>query len=200
MCSQHETTRGNSAALPTYSGLVQGGKIVFEHPLNLPEGSRVAVQVAPATVAVNLRGHAVIAGFGPAGRWVADVLERFSVPYRVIERNPRTVESQEALGRQVIFGDAAEAATLQAAEIQAAGLLVTTIPDEKATVAAVRCAKDLNPEIVIMAKTEFTSTALMARKAGADVVVPAEIAVAREFHQVMLLYLTGNLPVPCLKG
>ena len=68
------------------------------------------------------------------------------------------------------------------------------IREGKAAVRAIRCAKSLNPTLVIFAKTEYTSTALLARKAGADVVISAETAAARQFRQP-LLCLTGGLPI-----
>ncbi len=177
-----------------HAGVVRGGKVEFDHLTTWPDGVRVWIQIAEGHNGLDRAGHAIIVGFGPAGRWVADILDRFSVPYCIVERNPKTVAAQEALGKRVVLGDAGEEKTLVAAGVGDACVLALTIPDEKATVRVVRCAKSLNPKLVIFAKTEYTSTALVARKAGADVVISAELAVAKEFHELLLLALTGGRP------
>jgi voltage-gated potassium channel Kch len=188
-----ETSERDPAHLPVYPGVLRGGKVELDHPVTWRDGVRVWVQIAEDREGIEQRGHAIIAGFGPAGRWAADVLERFSVPYCIIERNLRTAAAQETLGKRVVLGDASDELTLDVAGVREAGMLVLTIPDEKATIKTIRCARALNEKLVIIARTEYTSTALVARKSGADVVISAEVAVARELHQLLLLALTGNI-------
>ena len=194
MCIRYESSAENPEALPIYSGVIREGKIELDHPVTFPDGVRVRVQLDGRHNGLECRSHGIVAGFGPAGRWVADLLDRYSMPYCIIERNPKTVATQESLGKRVVLGDVCEEATLEAAGVREAGILAVTIPDEKAAVRAIRCAKSLNPSLVIFAKTEYTSTALLARKAGADVVISAEVAVAKEFHELLLLCLTSGLP------
>jgi voltage-gated potassium channel Kch len=192
-CDDREPVEQSPRALPVYSGVIRVGKVEFDHPVVWPDGVRVSVQAAAGHNRVEHPGHAIIVGFGPTGRWVADLLGRFSVPYCIVERNIKTVGDQQSLGKRIVLGDATEELVLEMAGVREARILALTIPDEKAAVRVIRCAKALNPKMVIFVKTEHTSTALVARKAGADVVISAEIAVAKEFHELLLLCLTGSL-------
>jgi voltage-gated potassium channel Kch len=195
VCTRHEPFEQDPRALPVHSGVIRGGKVEFDSPTTWPDGARVCVQVAADHNGLDRPSHAIIVGFGPTGRWVADVLDRFSVPYCIVERNIKTVSDQQCLGKRIVLGDVTDELVLEMAGVRDAGMLALTIPDEKSVVRAIRCAKGLNPRIVIFAKTEHASTALVARKAGADVVISAEIAVAKEFHELLLLCLSGGLSI-----
>ena len=108
----------------------------------------------------------VIAGFGPAGRCVADLLESSGIEYVVVEKNEITVATQGCLGRRIILGDISEQATMSAAGVETAGILALTIPDEKAVLAATAQARKLNPNIYIIARTTYTSAGLKASQAA----------------------------------
>lgn len=161
----------------------------LDHFVDWPDGQRVRIQVADGCTALTCEGPAVIAGFGPAGRCVADLLDKRAVPYVVIDRNPKTITTQEELGKRAVLGDVSEPAVLEEAGIPTAKLLVLTIPDEKSTVRAIRSARLMNPSLVILARTEYMSTALIARRAGADAVISAELAVAKDFHELLVVSL-----------
>lgn len=180
--------------MPTHSGVFRNGRIELDHPVGWADGMRVVVQIVGDCNGCSDHRHAVIAGFGPAGRCAVDVLEKFSIPYVIVDRNPKTASTQQVLGRRAVLGDVTEPAVLEQAEIGRADLLILTIPDEKATIRAIRTAKVMNPSLAIVARTEYISTALVARRAGARAVVSAEIAVAREFHEVLLRSLMRQPP------
>jgi voltage-gated potassium channel Kch len=192
VCIRHEPVEQDPRALPVHTGVIRGGKVELDCPITWPDGAKVCVQIAPNHTGFDHPSHAIIVGFGPTGRWVAEVLDRFCVPYCIVERNVKTVSDQQGLGKRIVLGDVTDELVLEMAGVRDAGILALTIPDEKTAVRAIRCAKMLNPKIVIFAKTEHASTALVARKAGADVVISAEIAVAKEFHELLLLCLSGS--------
>src|SRR5205814_6114136 len=63
-----------------------------------------SVQDQPPDVDPATQGAmAIVAGFGPVGRAVADKLERHGVRITVVELNPRTVEKQQILGRTIVY-------------------------------------------------------------------------------------------------
>jgi len=190
MPSDSELSERDVVRPPTHAGVFRNGKVELDCPVEWPNGARVKVYLAEPIRPVRPSGHVIIAGFGPAGRWVADVLERFTIPYVLIETNPNTVSAQRALGKRVILGDASDPGILEAAGISTASLLVLTIPDEAATIRAIQAAKAANPALVVMARTAYTSSGMSARQAGADVVVNAERAVAREFYESVLFELS----------
>jgi CPA2 family monovalent cation:H+ antiporter-2 len=130
-------------------------------------------------------GHAIIAGFGVPGRMVAEVLESRGTPCTIIETNSATVNRAIKPGRRFICGDASDPQTLRAADIETASLLVVAIPDEAAALQATRQARQLNPTIRIITRTHYTSAGMEARQLGANDVVVAEQAVAREFTRIL---------------
>ncbi|MCG3137713.1 MAG: Glutathione-regulated potassium-efflux system protein KefC [Phycisphaerae bacterium] len=152
------------------------------------EGVQVEVRLTTATSHapdVEL-GLVIIAGFGLAGRWVADIFDRHKIDYVVVEKNPDTVQRQQLLGRRVILGDISDPSTLQQANILEADILALTIPDEEAVLRATELARRLNPRIYIVARTQYTSAGMEATQLGADAVVKAEQAVAHRFYELLL--------------
>jgi CPA2 family monovalent cation:H+ antiporter-2 len=136
---------------------------------------------AQSTTGTPSTAQAVIAGFGPPGRWVGEILDRYAIPYVIIDLNERTVEAQRKLGRSAIAGDVTDEGVLKTACAEGASMLFLTIPDEKATIEAARIARRISPRLFIVARTWHTSAGFAARQAGADEVVRAEQAVARRF-------------------
>lgn len=113
------------------------------------------------------KGKVIIAGFGPVGRAVADQLELVSFQVTVIDRNPRTGDSQKRVSRRCIVGDVTDPDVLKRAGIEQADVLVLAIPDEEAAVRACAVARELSPNIFIAARTNFVSRGLLASSAGA---------------------------------
>ena len=140
------------------------------------------VRALPSDALGKIDGHVIIAGFGLAGRCVADLLERAGLPYTIVEQNPVTVTSQKALGRSVIQGDVTETKTLNEAGLATAAVLALTIPDEEAVLAATSLARKLQPEVYIIARTNYSSKGMRASQLGADDVIKAEQAVALQFY------------------
>ena len=161
----------------------RGGKIELDEPQDWPDGMKVCVTPLPAIDdGEAISGHVIIVGFGLAGRCVADLLDTAKLPYTIIERNPVTVETQRALGRRVVAGDASDTDTLVEAGLNTASILALTIPDEEAVLRAISLARRLRPQIYIIARTNYASQGMRASQLGADDVVKAEQAVAVQFY------------------
>lgn len=169
-------------------GTYHDGRIRLDVPVAWPEGTRVAVRVVapPNEVRPQDHGPVIIAGFGLPGRCVADVLDHYGVAYSIVDTNPETIAAQRALGRTIIEGDIAEEETLRRAGIDRATILALTIPDEQAVLRATESARRLSPRVYIIARTMYSSVGMQAARLGADVVVKAEQAVARQFHEIVL--------------
>jgi CPA2 family monovalent cation:H+ antiporter-2 len=131
------------------------------------------------------RGHAIIAGFGLAGREVANAAIARGMPVRVIELNNDTVRRCALAGLSIHKGDAADPAVLRAAGIADAALFAATMPNDHAVIEAVAQARLLNPRVRILARCDYTSNGMKAMRRGADEVVVAEQAVAREFRRLV---------------
>jgi CPA2 family monovalent cation:H+ antiporter-2 len=193
-----EQTTSQCSEKNAYNGVYEDGVIKISARVDWPDGTPVTVQVADFSPdQARELGRVIIAGFGLAGRWVADIFDRHGVEYVVVECNPATVETQRRLGRTVIQGNIANEETLREAGIEDASIVALTIPDESAVLEATRLARQLKPGIFIVARTLYYSSGMQATKLGADAVIKAEQVVARQFYE-MLLRKVGQKkePVP----
>jgi monovalent cation:H+ antiporter-2, CPA2 family len=146
---------------------------------------RTAESQAPEETEV--RARVIIAGFGPVGRAVADVLEREHAALTIVELNPRTVERQRTLGRYIVFGDASNGEVLERAGLAEADAVILTMPDEDAVLRSARAIRTLHPKIFIAARVGALSKAIQAMQLGADHVVVEELATADAMaSQVMM--------------
>ena len=163
-----------------YVGVYKDGAVRLDAPVDWPDGTRVLVRVMePESPAEGELGPVIVAGFGLAGRWVADIFDRHKIDYVIVDENPETIEVQKRLGHKAVLGDISQASTLHEAGIDQASILALTIPDEDAVLRATRLARELKPGIYIVARTNYTSVGMQASQVGADEVVKAEQVVAR---------------------
>jgi len=121
---------------------------------------------------------ALIAGFGPIGRDIAEKLRSKGWRIAVIELNPSTVHRQTELGRSIQYGDVTNPEVLEAAGISEAAAFIITIPDHESAVAATILARAANASVYIAVRAAYLSYAIQAREAGADDVTIEEVATA----------------------
>jgi voltage-gated potassium channel Kch len=171
-----------------YLGYYENGVVRLTARTNWPNGTPVCVRVADLTPEDAARGFGkvIIAGFGLAGRWVAEIFDRHNIEYVVVDENTETIEAQRKLNRQVVQGNIAEEEVLRTAGIEDASILILTIPDEDAVVRTTALARRIRPDLYIMARTTHASTGLRATQCGADEVIKAEQVVARQFYEMLL--------------
>jgi len=124
---------------------------------------------------VRLSDHAVLVGFGLAGRNLARVLRSLEIPYVAIETNATTVREARAQGEEVIYGDATRPVLLQRVGIARAKLIAVAITDPLATRQIVNLARSLNPGAAILARTRYLLDVDTLLLAGANVVVAEEL-------------------------
>ncbi|HEX5915847.1 MAG TPA: cation:proton antiporter, partial [Rubrobacter sp.] len=101
-----------------------------------------------------LTDHAVVAGYGRVGSFVARLLDRLGKPFVVVEANPNRADQAKAAGFPTVYGDAVAVPVLEAAGIGGARLVVLTIPDALATRLAVERLRDLAPEADLLVRAE----------------------------------------------
>ncbi len=180
--------------LGTYRGIFRGGLVRLLEDAPWDEGTPVEVSLAeaPSADVIQQMGLVIIAGFGLAGRWVAEIFDRHGIDYIVVEQNPETVKRQKLLGKKIILGDISQEPTLISAGIDTADILALTIPDEQAVLKATKVARQLRPGIYIVARTTYSSSGMEAAQLGADAVVKAEQAVANHFYELLLRKLRST--------
>lgn len=127
----------------------------------------------------------IIIGFGLPGRFIAEVLDARDVPYAVVELNPSNVKSISKTGKTVVCGDARDPLILKQAGIDHCSLFCVTLPDEKIVLEVLHIARQIRPDLKMMARCNYTSTGIKAEKAGAFAVVVEEQIVALEFAKLI---------------
>lgn len=130
---------------------------------------------------------AIVAGFGIVGRAAVEALEARGFALTIIEKNAEVVDRQPPGPRRFLVGSACEEAVLREAGLHLpdAAYLVLTMPDERDAVCAAEVANDVRPACWIVARTNFVSQGLLARRNGADAVVIEEVATAEAIAKLV---------------
>jgi len=124
---------------------------------------------------VRYSDHAVLVGFGLAGRNLARVLQSLGIPYVAIEANAKAVREAQARGEEVIYGDATRVVLLRRVGVARAKLIAVAITDPIATRQVVSLARSLNPDATILARTRYVLDVDRLQVAGANLVVAEEL-------------------------
>lgn len=152
---------------------------------------------APLTEASTPARRALVAGFGPVGRAVADRLAASGFEVSIIELNRKTVETQSALGRKIVYGDATNPDVLESAGVREAHAVVLTVPDDQAMLRACKAVRGVNAHAYIAARTNYLSTAFLAREQGASHVTVEELATAEAMvREILARVVAGAQPGP----
>jgi len=135
---------------------------------------------------VKLSGHTIICGFGRLGSSVAKELSRLGEQVIVIERNELLKSELESLKIPFLIGDAEDDDVLKAARIVAGKQILALLPKDADNVYVVLCAKELNPNIQIVARSEAHDSEKKLIRAGAHRVVAPYKAAAIGLVQQLL--------------
>ncbi|MEB3288579.1 MAG: NAD-binding protein [Leptolyngbya sp.] len=132
-----------------------------------------------------LNQHVILCGFGRIGQLVARKLKADHQAFIVVDNDPtRTAMAQEQ-GYLVYQGNATDEAILEAVGIHRAKSLATVLPNDAANVFITLTAREMNPNLMILARGEMPSTEKKLRLAGANhVVLPASISALRMAHLI----------------
>ena len=134
----------------------------------------------------SLTDHYILCGYGRIGSRIAADLAARNVPFVVIERTEAKLDQIVADRHLHVEGDAEEDATLQRAGIDRAKGLILTLPEDRANVFVTLVAREINPDIFILARTDKEQNKRKLIRAGANTVVsPYEIGADR-MAQVIL--------------
>lgn len=136
-----------------------------------------------------LRDHVVIAGGGRVGSQISQVLDHINQPAVIIELDHRRVEQAKDAGLPVVYGDASQEIVLDAAEIRQARLLILTTPDVLVARSIATLARQLSPDIAIVARTSDPSFLPVFRDMGITEVVLPELEASIEMTRESLVHL-----------
>ena len=142
------------------------GRIVLESDLRRVIGMRRDLKMRK-----KLSHHIVVCGYGRMGRAVVEVLRERKVPFVVVEARSERCTELEELDVVFVQGDATEEAVLRAANGPAASTLIACLADDAHNVFSILLARQLNPEITIIARAVEEGSEERLRLAGADRVI-----------------------------
>lgn len=120
------------------------------------------------TMIKKLTGHIVVCGHGRMGRAVVDVLGRKGAKFVVVENDPERCRDIEEQRVQVVRGDATRDEVLSAAGVERASTLIACLADDAHNVYTILLARQLNPDITIIARAADDGAEERMRLAGAD--------------------------------
>ena len=102
-----------------------------------------------------LSDHFIVAGFGRVGRQVAREFTRRRVPFVVIEKDPAEIDRCVLENIPYFQGDATDEDVLAAVGLDRARALISTLPDEAQNVYLTLTARDMRPDLYIIARADF---------------------------------------------
>lgn len=176
---------GISASAYTFGGLVQW---MIEGELERVMGVR------RMTREVNrMRNHIIVCGYGRMGHRLASELKSQGRTVVVIEINHDSVAEATADGLVCIDGDATEEDVLESAGIAHAHSLVAALPNDAESVFITLTARNLNPELRIIARAEQESTEKKLRQAGANHIVLPTVVGAGQMVRMITRPSTAEL-------
>jgi len=118
--------------------------------------------------------HVIIAGYGFAGRELSRVLDKYEVPYIIVDLNIENVRRASQETGNAVFGDITSEDVLLQLGIENARELVLLINDPGASELAVRVARRLAPQLHITVRTAYLLDIESLLTVGADEVITAE--------------------------
>jgi CPA2 family monovalent cation:H+ antiporter-2 len=161
----------------------------FPLPQKLKSGLYPLQGLTDAKKRVKLKGHLIVVGFGINGKNVTRAAGLAGVPYIIIEMNPETVRIEKKKGEPIFYGDAAQEAVLNHANIREARIIVLVISDPAATRKIALTARNLNPGVHIIARTRFLQEMEPLYQLGVNEVIPEEFETSVEiFSRVLMIY------------
>jgi CPA2 family monovalent cation:H+ antiporter-2 len=117
----------------------------------------------------------VILGYGVGGELLAEVLREAGMPFVALDLNGQRVRQARRQGTPLYYGDVTSRDILERAGVGKAMQVVVVLNDPHATLGAVRMAREVGPEAVIIARARYVGETAALLAAGADEVVAQEL-------------------------
>jgi CPA2 family monovalent cation:H+ antiporter-2 len=133
-----------------------------------------------------LTNHVIIVGYGLSGQLLSRVLRTALVPYTILELNAEVVRRVKARGEKINYGDATRRRMLIHAGISEANVLVLAMSDAPSARRAVSIARQLNKDLYIIVRTQYTSEVNELMQLGANEVIPFEFETSIEIFARVL--------------
>jgi voltage-gated potassium channel len=149
----------------------------------------------------SLRDHLIIAGYGRMGQLVVRELQEQPVPFVVVEREPEGVRQLERDQLLFVDGDATDDDTLRQAGIARARALVAVVSTDADNVFIVLTARELNPDLEIIARCTDERAGRKLLRAGATrVIAPYQIGGSRIAQAILQPNVVDFIEIATRRG
>ncbi|MFZ5965094.1 monovalent cation:proton antiporter-2 (CPA2) family protein [Thalassococcus sp. BH17M4-6] len=129
------------------------------------------VEDEPEEDEIDEQGTVLIAGIGRFGQIVNRMVQSAGFKTVVIDNDLKTIQLMRQFGFKGFFGDPTRPELLHAAGIDEAKVLVVALDDPKSTTTLVALAKQLRPELHVVARARDRTHVYALYQAGADDIV-----------------------------
>jgi voltage-gated potassium channel len=121
-----------------------------------------------------IKDHAIICGYGRIGQTLGRELVAKNFPFLIVDNNAERVALAHTHGFQALVGDAGDEGTLSEAHIERAAVLATVLPNDMVNVFITLTARNMRPDLRIIARAEDPATEKKLKQAGAnEIILPA---------------------------
>jgi voltage-gated potassium channel len=127
-----------------------------------------------------LKNHFIICGGGRVGEHLVESLKNKKEKYVIIEKGDAITNEMKDKGYVVMKGDVLDEQVLIDAGIKKAKAIVAALPETEKNILITLTARELNPNIIIYARSHNADLIHKLKKAGANHVVMPELVGAEE--------------------
>lgn len=131
--------------------------------------------------------HVIVAGFGRVGSLVTTLLEEQNVPYLAVDTDINNVSPARNRGQKVYYGDATNAAFLEACGIDKAKCLAITMDNPAQVDEILKLARTRRPDLKIIARARDERHAMRLYQAGVTEAVPETIEASLQLGEAVLV-------------
>ncbi len=129
---------------------------------------------------VEFRNHVIIGGYGLAGRNLSRILKQSGIPYLIAELNIDNVRKARSEGEPIFFADITSPEVLEHLNAHHAKEFILVVNDPEAVIRAIKAARQVAPNLHILARTRYQLDTRVLEEAGANEVIVAEVEGAME--------------------
>ncbi|MFK8138125.1 MAG: TrkA family potassium uptake protein [Bdellovibrionales bacterium] len=134
----------------------------------------------------NLEGHIIICGFGRMGKVIARELPTYKDKLVIIESDPECIKEIENLGYYYVEGDATLDEVLVEAGVAKAKTITTMLRSDSDNLYVALASKDMNPNLVVIARANDEEAKPKLIRAGADrVVLPLAVSALKVANTII---------------
>ncbi|MEA5115392.1 MAG: potassium channel protein [Geobacteraceae bacterium] len=133
-----------------------------------------------------LSDHYIVCGFGRMGALICREFAAKPLAFVVVEKIPQVIEKLEAEGYLFLRGDATDDDTLLKAGIKRAKGLISVVASDTENVYITLTARELNPDLFILARSGDEGSDIKLKRAGASKVISPYLIGGSRMAQAIL--------------